>query len=37
MQMAVIEAARNLAGLSGAGSTEFAKSLNEWPRHPVIA
>jgi CTP synthase len=37
MQMAVIEAARNLAGLPGAGSTEFAKSRNEWPRHPVIA
>jgi CTP synthase len=32
MQMAVIEAARNLAGLSGAGSTEFGK-----PRHPVIS
>jgi len=37
MQMAVIEAARNLAGLNGAGSTEFAKNRNEWPRHPVIA
>ena len=37
MQMAVIEAARNLAGLQGAGSTEFAKSRNDWPRHPVIA
>ena len=37
MQMAVIESARNLAGLNGAGSTEFAKSRNEWPRHPVIA
>ncbi len=32
MQMAVIEAARNLAGLDGAGSTEFGQ-----PRHPVIA
>src|SRR5215472_622550 len=32
MQMAVIEAARNLAGLNGAGSTEFGK-----PRHPVIS
>jgi CTP synthase len=32
MQMAVIEAARNLAGLRGAGSTEFGQ-----PRHPVIA
>ena len=32
MQMAVIEAARNLAGLKGAGSTEFGQ-----PRHPVIA
>jgi CTP synthase len=37
MQMAVIEAARNLAGLEGAGSTEFAKSRAEWPHHPVIA
>jgi CTP synthase len=37
MQMAVIEAARNLAGLEGAGSTEFAKSRAEWPRHPVVA
>ena len=32
MQMAVIETARNLAGLNGAGSTEFGQ-----PRHPVIA
>jgi len=32
MQMAVIEAARNLAGLPGAGSTEFGH-----PKHPVIA
>jgi CTP synthase len=32
MQMAVIEAARNLAGLEGAGTTEFGQ-----PRHPVIA
>jgi len=32
MQMAVIEAARNLAGLPGAGSTEFGH-----PTHPVIA
>ena len=32
MQMAVIEAARNLAGLPGAGSTEFGN-----PRHPVVA
>ncbi len=37
MQMAVIEAARNLAGLKGAGSTEFAKTRNDWPAHPVIA
>jgi CTP synthase len=37
MQMAVIEAARNLAGLKGAGSTEFAKSRAERPVHPVIA
>ena len=32
MQMAVIEAARNLAGLPGAGTTEFGH-----PRYPVIA
>jgi CTP synthase len=32
MQMAVIEAARNLAGLKGAGSTEFGR-----PAHPVVA
>jgi CTP synthase len=32
MQMAVIEVARNLALLNGAGSTEFGK-----PRHPVIS
>jgi CTP synthase len=32
MQMAVIEAARNLAGLKGAGSTEFGR-----PVHPVVA
>ena len=37
MQMAVIEAARSLAGLEGAGSTEFSKSRADWPRHPVIA
>jgi CTP synthase len=37
MQMAVIEAARNLAGLENAGSTEFAKSKEDWPRHPVIS
>jgi CTP synthase len=37
MQMAVIEAARNLAGLTGAGSTEFAKSKGDWPAHPVVA
>ena len=37
MQMAVIEAARNLAHLQGAGSTEFAKNKSEVPRHPVIA
>ena len=37
MQMAVIEAARNLAALDGAGSTEFAKTGADWPRHPVIA
>jgi CTP synthase len=32
LHMAVIEAARDLAGLDGAGSTEISK-----PRHPVIA
>jgi CTP synthase len=32
MQMAVIEAARNLVGLKGAGSTEFGR-----PTHPVVA
>ena len=32
LHMAVIEAARDLAGLEGAGSTEIGK-----PRHPVIA
>jgi CTP synthase len=37
MQMAVIEASRNLAGLEGAGSTEFARTRADWPRHPVIA
>ena len=37
MQMAVIEAARDLAGLEGAGSTEFAKTKADWPRHPVIS
>jgi CTP synthase len=37
MQMAVIEAARHLAGLEGAGSTEFSKTQADWPRHPVIA
>ena len=31
MQMAVIEAARNLAGMNGAGSTEFSS-----PEHPVV-
>ncbi len=31
MQMAVIESARNLAGLAGAGSTEFGR-----PREPVV-
>ena len=33
MQLAVIEAARNLAGLAGAQSTEFDKKTP----HPVIA
>ncbi|MDE8347322.1 MAG: CTP synthase [Acidocella sp.] len=43
MQMAVIEAARNLAGLSGASSTEFGPCdtpvvglLTEWARGPDI-
>jgi CTP synthase len=31
MQMAVIEAARNMAGLKGAGSTEFGES-----KHPIV-
>ncbi len=31
MQMAVVEAARNLAGLEGAGSSEFGR-----PAHPVV-
>jgi CTP synthase (UTP-ammonia lyase) len=30
MQMAVIEAARNLAGIEGAGSTEFGKRRSRW-------
>jgi CTP synthase len=37
MQMAVIEAARNLAGLEGAGSTEFVQKDKAKPPHPVIA
>ena len=43
MQMAVIEAARNLAGVSGAGSTEFGPCkesvvglLTEWKRGNVV-
>ncbi len=43
MQMAVIEAARNLAGVPGAGSTEFGKCaesvvglLTEWKRGNVV-
>jgi len=43
MQMAVIEAARNLAGIKGAGSTEFGPTaepvvglLTEWARGDVI-
>jgi CTP synthase len=43
MQMAVIDAARNLAGLSGAGSTEFGPCedpvvglLTEWTRGEVV-
>ena len=43
MQMAVIEAARNMAGIAGAGSTEFGPTtepvvglLTEWARGEVI-
>ena len=43
MQMAVVEAARNLAGIEGAGSTEFGQCKNpvvglltEWERDGVI-
>ena len=43
MQMAVIEAARNLAGIKGAGSTEFGPCddpivglLTEWERDGII-
>ena len=43
MQMAVIEAARNLAGLEGAGSTEFGGCehpvvglMTEWTRENVV-
>jgi len=43
MQMAVIEAARNLAGIQGAGSTEFGQCQNpivglltEWERDGII-
>jgi CTP synthase len=43
MQMAVIEAARNLAGINGAGSTEFGQCQNpivglltEWERDGII-
>ena len=43
MQMAVVEAARNLAGIQGAGSTEFSQCQNpivglltEWDRDGVI-
>ncbi len=36
MQMAVIEAARNLSGLEGAGSTEFVGTRGEQPKHPVV-
>ena len=35
LQMAVVEAARNLAGLKGAGSTEFAAEKGT-PQHPII-
>jgi CTP synthase len=37
MQMAVIEAARDLAGLEGAGSTEFNESRGARPKHPVVS
>ena len=36
MQMAVIEAARNLAGLENAGSTEFVDTRGKRPKHPVV-
>ena len=43
MQMAVVEAARNLAGIKGAGSTEFGQCQNpivglltEWERNGVV-
>ncbi len=36
MQLAVIEFARHVAGLKGAGSTEFTEELAA-PKHPVIA
>ena len=43
MQMAVVEAARNLAGIQGAGSTEFGQCQNpivglltEWDRDGVV-
>jgi len=36
MQMAVIEAARNLARMEGAGSTEFVGTRGEQPTHPVV-
>jgi CTP synthase len=36
MQMAVIEAARHLAGLEDAGSTEFSAARGKAPTHPVV-
>jgi CTP synthase len=36
MQMAVVEASRHLAGLDGAGSTEFNQTRGKPPEHPVV-
>jgi CTP synthase len=37
MQMACIEAARNMAGLEGAGSTEFSEEgAKKPPKHPIV-
>ncbi|MBL8550725.1 MAG: CTP synthase [Hyphomonadaceae bacterium] len=36
MQMACIEAARNMVGLDGAGSTEFNEEGKRPPKHPIV-